>query len=120
MSALINTYPKVFPASDLIIESISGTRSVYHLSVPLQGEVGYQPPTSHSAGCQLISHQPHGMLGGQTGHVVSDERNTIAYGVVTQGVGSLPVPASALVDVAVRACDKALGARHILDIEMYT
>lgn len=114
MSTLICTYPKVFPASDLIIESISGAGSVHHLSVPLQGEVGYQSPATDSAGCQLIPHQPHGMLGGQIDDVVSDEGNAVAYGVVPKGVGSLPEPASALVDVPVRACDEALGARSIL------
>lgn len=120
MSILIHTYPKVFPASDLIIESIPGTGSVHHLSVPLQGEVSYQSPTTDSAGCQLISHEPHGILGRQTGHVVSDEGNTVASGVVSEGVGSLPVPASALVDVPIRACDEAFGAQSLLDIEMCT
>lgn len=108
------TYPKVFPAFDLFIESLSGTGSVHHLSVPLQGEAGYQSPTTNSARCQLISHQPHGMLGGQTVDVVSDEGDTVAYGVVSEGVCSLPVPTPALVDVSVRACNKALGAQKIL------
>lgn len=53
------------------------------------------------------------MLGGQTVDVVSDEGNAIAYGVVSEGVGSLPVPASALVEVPVRACDEALGAQTL-------
>ncbi len=114
MSVLMCTYPKVFPASDLIIESISGAGSAHHLSVPLQDEVGHQPPAADSAGRQLISHQPHGMLGGQIGDVVSDEGNAIAFGVVPVGVGSLPEPASALVDVPVSACDEAFGARSIL------
>lgn len=106
------TYPKVFPSSDLIIESLSRTGRVHHLSVPLQGEVGHQSPTTDSAGRQLIPHQPHGMLGRQTGGVVSDEGNPVADGVVSQGVCSLPEPASALVDVPVRARHEALG-RHL-------
>lgn len=115
MSVNTHTYPEVFPASDLIVQSISGTGSAHHLSVPLQGEVGNQSPAINGAGCQLISHQPHGMLGGQAGHVVSDEGNAVAYGVVSEGVGSLPEPAAALVDVPVRAYDEALGAQSISD-----
>lgn len=106
----------MFPAFDFFIERISRTGSVHHLSVPLHGVVGFQSPPTDSAGCQLLSHQLHGMLGGQPGHVVSNERNTIAYGVVSEGVGSLSVPASALVDVPVGACDKALGAQSMFHI----
>lgn len=115
MSILIRTCPEVIPAFDLIIESISRTESVHHLSVPLHLVVGNQSPSADSAGCQLIPHQPHGMLGGQIGHVVSNEGDTVAYGVVSEGVGSLPSPTSALVDVPVRACDEASGAQRILD-----
>lgn len=35
ISILIHTYPKVFPVFDLIIESITRTGSVDHLSMPL-------------------------------------------------------------------------------------
>lgn len=108
------TYPEVFPAFDLIIESVSWAGSVHHLPVPMQGEVGNQSPTADSARCQLISHQPHGMLGGQMGGVVSDEGNAVAYGIVSEGVCSSPVPAPALVDVSIRTCDKASGAQRIL------
>lgn len=54
------------------------------------------------------------MLGGQAGHVVSDEGDAVAYGVVSEGVGPSPAPAPALVDVPVRTCDEASGAQRIL------
>lgn len=119
MPTLVCTCSEVFPAFDLIIERISRTGSVHHLSVPLHLVVGNQSPSADSAGCQLIPHQPHGMLGGQTGHVVSDEGDAVAYGVVSEGVGSLPSPASALVDVPVRACDEASGAQRVLDFAIW-
>lgn len=82
--------------------------------MPLQGEVGFQSATTDSAGGQLISHKPHGMLGRQSGGVVSDEGDAETYAVVSEGVSSSPVPASALVDVPVRAGNEASGAQSLL------
>lgn len=103
----MSTYPKAFPGFYLLIQGVSGTGSVHHLSVPLHGEVGYQPPPSNSARRQLISHQRHGALRRQPAAVVSDEGNAVSDGVVTEGVGSLPVPSTAHVDVPIGACDEA-------------
>lgn len=89
------------------------------MSVPLQREVCHKLPATDSTECQLISHQLHGMLRGQPGHVVSNEGNAITSGIVSKGVGSLPVPASALIDVPIRTCDKTLEAQSFLDMEMY-
>ncbi|TNN57836.1 hypothetical protein EYF80_031918 [Liparis tanakae] len=89
-------------------ESVAGTGSAHHLSVALQHEVGDQSPAADGAGRQLIPHQPHGMLGGNRGAVVADEGNPVAHGVVSQGVGPLPEPAAALVDVPVGARDEAV------------
>lgn len=92
-----------------MIKRVSRTGSVDHLSVPLQNKVGYQSATTDGTGRQPLSHQPHGMLGGQTVAVVSNEGDAVTHGVVSQSVGPLPVPAATHVDVAVRACDKASG-----------
>lgn len=107
----VPTYPKVFPAFDLLVESVSGTGRAHHLPVPLHREGGHQSPPSYSAGRQLVPHQSHGVLRRQPGGVVSDEGNSISFGVVSINVGSLPVPPSTLVYVAIRAGDKALGAQ---------
>lgn len=113
LSSPRRTYPKVLPASDLIIERVARTGSGHHLSVALQDEVGDQSPAADGAGRQLIPHQPHGVLGGQPDGVVPDEGNPVAHRVVSQGVGPLPQPAPALVDVPVGACDEAFeGTRR--------
>lgn len=109
------TYPKMFPGRDLTVEGISWASSAHHLSVTLQGEGRCESPTTYSAGCQPISHQLHGVLRGQTAAVVADERNAIADGVVSECVGSLPEPPSTLVDVPIRACDKALSGQRLSD-----
>lgn len=105
----------MFPGFDLVIEGISWTRSVHHLPVPLQGEVGLQTPTTDCTRSQVVSNKTHGMLRWQTARVVTNEGDAIAYRVVSEGVGSLPEPASPLVDVPIRACDKALGAPGVLN-----
>lgn len=105
----------MFPGFDLVIEGISWTRSVHHLPVPLQGEVGLQTPTTDCTRGQVVSNKIHGMLRWQTACVVSNKGDAIAYRVVSEGVGSLPEPASALVDVSVRACNKALRAPGVLN-----
>ena len=98
----------MLPACDLVVESVSGTGSVHHLPVALQGEVGLQSSSTHSVGRQLIPHQPHCMLGGQPAGVISDEGDPESDRVVTQSVGPSLQPASALVDVPVRASHKTL------------
>jgi len=105
----------VFPASDLLVERVAGTGSAHHLPVALQHEVGDQSPAADGAGRQPIPHQPHGMLGGNRGAVVADEGNPVAHGVVPQGVGPLPEPAPALVDVPVGAGDEAVEGTQTLD-----
>ncbi|MEQ2205337.1 hypothetical protein XENOCAPTIV_019388, partial [Xenoophorus captivus] len=69
---------------------------------------GHQSPSAYCAGRQLISHQPHGVLRRKTGCVISNKGHAIAFGVVSGCVGSLPEPASALVDVPVISSNKAL------------
>lgn len=101
----------MLPAGDLFVESISRAGRGHHLSVPLHAVVGYESPTTDSAGRQLIFHQPDGVLGGQPGGVVSDEGHAVAFCVVSIRVCSLPEPASALVDVPIRTSNEASGER---------
>lgn len=112
---LTYTYPKVFPALDLIIEGVSWTRSVHHLPVALQSEVGLQVPTANCTHRKVIPDQAHHILWWQTIAVVSNEGDTEAYGVMAEGVGSLPEPASALIQVAIGACNKALTAPWVFN-----
>lgn len=99
----------MFPGLDLTVQSISWASGVHHLSVAPQGKSGYESPANDSTACQLVSHQLHGVLRGQNAAVVSNEGNAVADRVVAEGVGSLPVPSSALVDVPVGARNEAFG-----------
>lgn len=97
----------MFPALDLSVEGVSRTGRVHHLPVALQSEVGLQVPGAHCAGGPAVPQLGQGALRRQRGRVVSDEGDPVADGVVSQGVGPLPEPAAALVQVAVGAYHKA-------------
>lgn len=108
-------YLIVFPCRDLLVEDVPGAFCAHHLSVPLQDVGGHKLPTCHGTGRQLIPHQCHGVLAGQGGGVVSDEGDAVALGVVAPGVGPLPLPPTALVDVSIRAGHEASGTQQVCE-----
>lgn len=112
-SSQVQTYLPVFPAFDLVVEGVPGAAGAVHLSVALQDVGGPQAAGADGAGGQLVPHHGHGLLGGQPGGEVADVGDAVAHGVVPVGVGPYPVPASTLVDVAVRTGDEAAGAQRL-------
>lgn len=58
----------------------------------------------------MMAHQIHGVTRREGGSVVTDDWHAVAQLIVAPGVSANLLPASAFVDVAVRADHKAEGA----------
>lgn len=78
------SFPEVFPASYFCEELISRAGGVlHHLSVALDGEVGNQSSSVYRTSDETVAQKVHGMLRGQGGSVVTDDRHTVADGIVS-------------------------------------
>lgn len=100
--------PEVLPALYLWEEGVSRAAGVVHdLPVSVDAEVGHQSSSGYCTAGQTVAEQVHGMPRRQSGSVVPDDGHAISQAVVAPGVWAEVVPASAFIDVAVRADHKA-------------
>lgn len=100
-------YPEMRPGLYFPVEGIPRAGGVDQLTVAVHDVTRRQVAVAHSACGQPLSHQLQGALRWQAAGKVADYGNAIALRVVAQGVGTLPRPATALVDVAIRSGHKA-------------
>lgn len=104
----ILSFPEVFPASYFWKEGLSRAGGVvYHLSVSVDGEVSNQSSSIYCTFDEMMAQQIHSIARRQGGGVVTDDGHTIPDTIVPPGVCAEESPTSALVDVTIRANNKA-------------
>lgn len=92
---------EVRPGAQLVEERVARALGTHELAVAEQLVVGPQEASAHRAPGKRVAHRTHRGFGRQLRGVVAHEGHAKAAAIVVSSVRAYPVPASALVHVAV-------------------
>lgn len=109
LKAQLGITGEVWPGANLLEQSFPRALGGHQLAVAQQSVVGAQEACTHGTAWEVLANDTQGPFRGQLLAVVADDGHAEAQGVVASGVGAQPVPAAALVHVAVGAHHEAAG-----------